>query len=135
MSRYDNDLLDLRDLAEEWRELLAEKETALEDGDTDTAEFIDDDIKKYVDLCSEFGWQTLENPDDLEKFGNSYEPTLISENYFTDYAEQMAEDIGAIDREAGWPLSFIDWDAAAEALKMDYTSVTFDGDTYLIRMC
>jgi hypothetical protein len=45
----------------------------------------------------------------------------------------MAEDIGAIDRDAGWPLGFIDWDAAAAALKMDYTEVSIRGYDYWIR--
>jgi hypothetical protein len=59
--------------------------------------------------------------------------TLIRESYFRQYAEQFADDIGAIDAEAKWPLNHIDWDAAAEELKSDYTEVDFDGVAYLIR--
>ena len=62
-----------------------------------------------------------------------YGATLIRDSYFEQYAEQTAEDIGAIDRNASWPLSFIDWEAAAEALKGDYTSVDFGGVTYWVR--
>lgn len=62
-----------------------------------------------------------------------YGEALIRESYFTDYARDLAEDIGAIDENATWPHTFIDWDAAAEALKQDYTSVDFDGVEYLIR--
>lgn len=58
---------------------------------------------------------------------------LIRDTYFTEYAMQMAEDIGAIDRDATWPANYIDWDAAAEALKQDYTCVEFDGVDYWIR--
>ncbi len=58
---------------------------------------------------------------------------LINESYFTEYAQQLAEDIGAIPDEAGWPACHIDWDAAADALKIDYTEVDFDGTTFLIR--
>ena len=62
-----------------------------------------------------------------------YGETLIREDSFTDYARELAEDIGAIDPNAQWPLSHIDWDAAADALKEDYTEVTLDGSTYYVR--
>lgn len=62
----------------------------------------------------------------------TYGETLIRDSYFEDYARQLAEDIGAIKSDESWPLSYIDWDAAADALKMDYFSVDFDGVTYWI---
>ena len=62
-----------------------------------------------------------------------YGAVLIREDHFKEYAEQLAEDIGAIDSEASWPLSYIDWDAAADALAQDYTSVTFLGTDYYVR--
>jgi hypothetical protein len=58
---------------------------------------------------------------------------LIRESYFTEYAQQMAEDIGAISKDSAWPACHIDWDEAADALKIDYTSVDFDGVTYYYR--
>lgn len=62
-----------------------------------------------------------------------YGETLIRDSYFKEYAQQLAEDIGAIDRNAAWPMCCIDWDQAAEELKQDYTSVDYDGVTYWIR--
>lgn len=59
--------------------------------------------------------------------------TLIPESEFEDYARQLAEDIGAISADFGWPMAHIDWEAAADALAMDYTSVSFDGDDYYYR--
>lgn len=58
---------------------------------------------------------------------------LISESYFTEYAQQLAEDCGMVDADARWPNTYIDWDGAAEALQQDYTAVDFDGVTYWIR--
>lgn len=58
---------------------------------------------------------------------------LIRDSYFKEYAQELADDIGAIDRNARWPLSCIDWDQAAKELQMDYTSVEFDGVTYWVR--
>lgn len=63
----------------------------------------------------------------------TYGETLIRDSYFQDYAMELAEDIGAIDKNASWPNTYIDWDAAADALKQDYTSVDFDGVEYWIR--
>jgi hypothetical protein len=62
-----------------------------------------------------------------------YGETLIRDSYFEEYAQQLAEDIGAVDRNASWPLSYIDWEAAAYALKYDYATVTFYGVMYWIR--
>lgn len=59
--------------------------------------------------------------------------TLIRDSYFKEYAQELAEDIGAINRNATWPNNCIDWDQAARELQMDYTSVEFDGVTYWIR--
>jgi len=59
--------------------------------------------------------------------------TLIRDSYFKEYAEQLADDIGAIDAKAGWPNNCIDWDKAASELQQDYTAVEFDGVTYWIR--
>jgi hypothetical protein len=58
---------------------------------------------------------------------------LIRDSYFQTYAQELAEDIGAINREASWPNTCIDWEEAAEQLQQDYTSVDFDGVTYWIR--
>lgn len=62
-----------------------------------------------------------------------YGATLIADDYFEDYAYELANDIGAIPDDMSWPANCIDWTKAADALKMDYTSVDFDGTTYWIR--
>jgi len=62
-----------------------------------------------------------------------YGATLIRDSYFEDYAQELAEDIGAIDSNATWPNNCIDWERATRELQMDYTEVDFDGVTYWIR--
>ena len=75
--------------------------------------------------------------------------TLIREDYFTEYAREFAHDVGmfyvpvdnhwGIERERKrdlsqeWPFRHIDWEAAAEELKQDYTEVEFKGATYYVR--
>ena len=58
---------------------------------------------------------------------------LIAEDAFEDYAQELAEDIGAIPDEASWPLYCIDWERAARELSQDYAGVDFDGTTYYFR--
>ncbi len=65
--------------------------------------------------------------------GDWYPQLMIRDYHFEDYAQELAEDIGAINHDAPWPQSFIDWPAAAEALKIDYSEIDFDGVTYWYR--
>ncbi len=62
-----------------------------------------------------------------------YGTTLIRDSYFTEYAQEVADDIGAVDIHATWPMGYIDWDQAARALQQDYSGVDFDGVTYWVR--
>jgi hypothetical protein len=62
-----------------------------------------------------------------------YGLTFIADFYFEDYAQELAEDIGAIDRTSEWPANHIDWEAAADALKPDYAEFVFRGETYWAR--
>lgn len=82
-------------------------------------------IRQAVELEAEL-WTDLDS-------ATLNEPVMIAEGYFTEYAEQLADDIGAIDHTAGWPLNHIDWEAAASQLKQDYSEVEFGGTTYLWR--
>jgi hypothetical protein len=62
-----------------------------------------------------------------------YGATLICDSYFVEYAQELADDIGAVNADADWPMCHIDWEAAADDLKQDYTSVSFDGVDYWVR--
>ena len=141
------DIIDSRDLLEELRDLLedssydydddpAEAE-ASEDPENDPglaevwAGLADDDRERVQELrrvLDELPESTVDSP-----HGNSWGSTLVHEDYFTEHAKELADDIGAIDRDAVWPASYIDWDAAAEALKADYSTVELDGETYYCR--
>lgn len=66
--------------------------------------------------------------------GESFRNTqLINDNKWVEYAQQLAEDIGGVTRGAEWPFNCVDWEAAAEQLKQDYTSVSVDGNTFWVR--
>lgn len=63
----------------------------------------------------------------------NYGVALIRDTYFEDYARELAEDIGAINRDDGWPAYCIDWAEAARDLQGDYTAIEYDGVTYWAR--
>jgi antirestriction protein len=62
-----------------------------------------------------------------------YGETLIRDSYFVEYARELAYDIGVVTTDMHWPLDHIDWEAAANALRGDYTGIDFDGVTYWTR--
>lgn len=93
-----------------------------------------------LDPAAEWAMEYPEDAEELEKlvafreevrsreFGHGL--TFIRDDYFEQYAEEYASDVGALKDSAQWPYCHIDWKAAAEALQQDYTSVELDGDTY-----
>ena len=128
------DIIDSRDVIARLKELEDERDNAKATEDTDA-----DDLWT-AENGEEFGADWTEEQEDeyqeltalAEEASGSpdwkYGETLIRDSYFEDYARELAEDIGAINRNATWPNNFIDW-----ALKMDYTSVEFGDVTYWIR--
>jgi len=149
--------LPVDELNERLEELLAFKST-LEDAQTELSDLAKDetnedaeaqqsaleDAQNAVD-AAELNFGTAESAelakleelrDDIGSKGDLIDDEngpFIHENDFKEYAQELADDIGAIDPKAGWPLNCIDWDQAAKELAYDYTSVQWDGDTYLYR--
>ena len=73
------------------------------------------------------------NGGDEQWRGDWYPTGLIRDSYFEDYARELAEDIGAINRDATWPNNCIDWEYAAEQLQIDYTTTEIEGTDYWYR--
>ena len=151
--KYD-DIIDSRDVIARIEELEAEREalqTTVYEWENAIGDTDEEDEKQAA--AEELGraeidletWDASDEADELrilkaladEASGYAadwrYGETLIRDSYFKDYAMELAEDIGAINRDATWPNTCIDWDQAARELQMDYTAVDFDGVTYWIR--
>lgn len=85
----------------------------------------DDDANGELTALKEFA-------SELEGYGDwQHGETLIADSYFPQYAEELARDL--YDLPDHWPIDHIDWEAAAEALKIDYTSADLDGETFYMR--
>jgi hypothetical protein len=118
-----------------------------------TADVIDsrDIIARIEELRAQVGDTTLPEEDviantrelaDLEALAKqgedyaadwAYGETLIRDSYFKTYAQELAEEIGAVSPSATWPNTCIDWDKAASELQWDYASVEFGSVTYWVR--
>jgi hypothetical protein len=114
------DIIDSRDVIKRIDELQNMRDDEDEDYDDDAREELEA-LEALAEEASGYAadWQHGE--------------TLIRDSYFAEYAEQLADDIGATNKDAPWPQNHIDWNAAAEELKQDYTCVEFDGVDYWIR--
>lgn len=111
------EVFDSRDIEDRIRELEADIEY-MKDHDEDISEQ-EEELNFLLNLR-----------DEIDSSEWEYGITFIEDDYFTDYAEQMAYDIGAVDVNNDWPNMHIDWEAAADALKIDYEEVRFNGKTY-----
>ncbi len=118
-----DDLIDLRDVIARVEELREEN---------DNQALSEDESLELIAL-ENFLQECKGNGGDEQWEGDWYPVTAIRESYFKTYAQELAEDIGAIPENAAWPARCIDWDQAARELKMDYTGVEFAGVTYYVR--
>ena len=122
MEQLTADVTDSRDIIARIERVESDLEQARIDGD-DTA-----DLEVELKALEAFAEEASGYAPDWH-----YGETIIHEDYFVAYAGQLADEIGAINKEAEWPLTHIDWEAAADDLKMDYSVVGFNGFNYYIR--
>lgn len=130
------DILDSRDIDKRIHQLEADKDTAaLADlivNNKEPDEISDEEtVGDYDDACELAIWRNLREECDSSAW--TYGIAFIADTYFEEYAQELAEDIGAIDRNMNWPATHIDWETAARDLQIDYTSVEIDGNEYWYR--
>jgi len=113
------DIIDVRDIIARYEEL-----DEMPDGLPDAEERTN--LASILDEIRDMGG-------DEEWRGDWYPVTLIRDSYFQEYAQELAEDIGAIDHDAKWPMNCIDWEHAARELRYDYSGVDINGITYWTR--
>jgi len=137
-----DDIIDSRDIIARIEELHEERETLSEEltkavDEEDGAEF-----RRLSAECQEWEQDQGVELEELEIFAREcsgyapaweYGEALILDTYFEEYARDLTEDLGDVDHDAPWPHSYIDWEKAADALRMDYTAVEIGRYTYWIR--
>lgn len=129
--------LDTRDLAAELEELERREEEA-HDLRTRPEDFSPEELAELptLELDEDEAVRLAELRDLASEIGSEFRhgETMIPVDQFEDYARELAEDIGAIKGDEGWPMRHIDWEAAAKGLAQDYTEVEWEGVSYYVRM-
>ena len=118
------DILDVRDIIARVEFLESADDVDQDAGSEDQQELAQ--LWAVLEQCKGYGG-------DEQWRGDWYPITLIRDDYFTEYAQELAEDIGAISPQATWPLNCIDWERAARELQMDYSTVEYNDVTYWYR--
>lgn len=157
-----DDIIDSRDLLtllneketdaeimfDEWLDELvdAERESRLERDQP----FTEEDEKKFREEQTPFDeWVKCSGDSDIEDYrelkafceevdcmsGESLRDgiTLIADSYFETYAEELADSICDMKDSSRWPFNHIDWYAASEDLKSDYSCLEWDGHEFWMR--
>lgn len=134
------DTIDSREIIDRIEEL--KTELGLDEGDYDeygvnlrssfNADPEKSDLYAELSILEKLASEGEDSPDWI------YGETLIREDYFASYIEQLIDDCYEMPKEinsGSWPYRHItiDYEAAAEEAKQDYLEVDFDGVTYLIR--
>lgn len=128
-------IIDTRDLEKERQDLEYELE-----GLVDEVEVADTEVEKQEAREAVKEWHESEDGvrykelcvlrEEIREW--DYGETLIAEDDFTEYCQELLSDIGDLPRNIPWYIE-IDWEKTADNLKADYSEVELDGTTYLYR--
>lgn len=126
------DVIDVREIIERVEDLEAE---CADEEDT-ICKASDEDRKELATLTAILD-DLKGNGGDEQWRGDWYPVTLIREEYFTDYIQELIGECYEFPAEMhkGWPFNHLtmDWESAADEAKYDYTSTEIDGVTYFYR--
>jgi len=142
--------LDTRDLQARLEELEAERDELQEAKEeahstyleaTDDVEIADllEEYNKTCDALIEWDEENGEELKELQDMAGEisewlHGETLIPEDDFVDYVEELLKDCGELPQNTPWYIA-IDWEKTADNIKADYVEVTYQGTTYLARSC
>lgn len=135
--------LDTRDLAERRDELkdqiLSSFQETFEHYAEDTYDFEDILFEEEEIQSWKEDWKDeLEEIDEIDSIENEvgsefdYGTTLIEDNDFEEYVEELLIDCGYISKDMPSWIE-IDWEATAENVKQDYSEVEYQGRNYYVR--
>jgi len=95
--------------------------------DWENSLYKDIDVKEYVEIKDFY--------DELENYTIChYGETVIREDYWVAYCEEMCKEVGDIPQNLPWYISDnIDWDGVADELSADYSTIQYQGCDYYVR--
>lgn len=119
------DQFDIRDVIARFEELEDLKDTGAPD------DFTAEEHEEFLILLS-FLEEVKGYGGDEQWRGDWYPLGFIHEDYFVEAMEELVKDIGDLPKEIPSYIA-IDWNATAENLRVDYSSVDIDGETFWYR--
>ena len=137
MKNMFDDIIDSRELVSRLEVLTDERETlfdAMKEAKGKAKKAAAIEFNEWVDDYEE-EWKALQAINEEGENLSSewiHGETLIREDYFTQYVQEMLEDCGDIPSDLPHYI-VIDWEATADNLKQDYAEIDIFGDTYYIR--
>lgn len=134
------DVIDTRDLQdrltelEDIKELIEQVQNEIDAQPVENADRIEELKIKLEDLQSDFDQVEF---DELTEMSNEIPEwkdgnTLIKEDYFEQYCQELCEDIGDIPKNIPTYI-VIDWAATANNIKYDYSECSYKNEIYLYR--
>lgn len=117
-----DDIIDIRDIIERVEELESEIEANGESEHIAEWKLLTSILHDLEGMGGDEQWR-----------GAWYPVTLIRDSYFETYAQEFAEDIGAVKSDAQWPHTCINWAYAARELQYDYSAVDIGDNIYWTR--
>jgi hypothetical protein len=118
------DIIDVRDIIARVEEL----ETEMPENDNDVRNWVDlDEYTKLTEILDDLKGEG----GDEQWRGDWYPVTLVCEDHFTEYAEQLVCECHDLSKLPNFV--HIDWEATAREVKVDYSEVSVDGFTYFYR--
>ena len=114
-----SDILDVRDIITRYETL--ESDDSRDDSDEMEFQTLSELLANLKGMGGDHQWK-----------GDWYPVTLIHEDYFVEYTEELCKDIGYISEDFPWWIT-IDWYDTAENIKQDYTEIDYEDQIYLTR--
>lgn len=124
------DVIDIRDILERFEELEDElqQDDIMYTNDGSTP----DEAREELDNLAAILGELRGYGGDEQWRGDWYPVTLIRDSYFTEYAEELIKDCEGLPRDIPSYIE-IDWEATADNIKVDYSTVDIDGTEYFYR--
>lgn len=127
--------LDTRDLQNRLEELEAEMETleaAIEEAEEEDKGQAETDLQEWKELGEGRELEELkEMAEEVSEWADGN--TLIPEDDFEEYCQELLEDVGDIPKDLPWYI-VIDWEATAHNIRQDYSEIDYQCTTYLYRI-
>lgn len=125
--QYDSDIYDKEEEITEAKDELEEEDATDEQV---ALELKISELEDELTAIKDEGESIMTLRDDCSDYARG--SNLISESVFGEYCEEFAYDTGEISRDSQMAF-YVDWDKYAEDMKMDYTTITFEGTDFYVQ--